>query len=84
MENRKLQKLKPLFELGLPGQYFQVDVMDQGVYISFLPIRTRGSAKFQYPGPYCTYYPFNNPRELYNAFRNLRLGMLYKEIEIDI
>ena len=82
MENGKLQKLKPLFELASPGQYFQVDVMDQGVYISFLPIRTRGSAKYQPPGLHFTYYPFNNPRRLYEAFHNLRFGMLYKEIDI--
>lgn len=76
-----MEKLKPLYELGSPGQYFRVDVIGHGVYISFLPIRTRGSAKYQSPGPYFTYYPINNPRRLYEAFNNLRFGMLYKEIK---
>lgn len=79
-----MQKLKQLFELDSPGQYFKVQLnfFGDGFYISFLPILTRGSAKFQYPGPYFTYYPLNNPRELYNAFHNLKFGTLYKEIII--
>lgn len=77
-----MKRLKPLFELDLPGQYFQVDVIGSGVYISFFPILTRGSAKYQYPGPHVTFFPFNNPRRLYEAFHNVRFGMLYKEIDI--
>lgn len=76
-----MKRINQLHELYSPGQYFQVDAIDSGVYISFLPIRTRGSAKFQCPGPYFTYYPFDNPRELFKAFHNLRFGMLYKEFK---
>lgn len=79
-----MKELKPLFELGLPGQYFQVDVINQRVYISFLPIRTRGSAKSQPPGPHITCFPLDNPRRLYEAFSNLRLGTLYKEVKFTI
>lgn len=79
-----MQKLKPLFELELPGQYFQVNVINQSVYISFLPIQTRDSTKHQPPGRHITRFPLDNPRRLYEAFHNLKFGMLYKEVKFII
>lgn len=72
-----------LFEIFNPGQYFEIDIYSNGIIIWCMLMRSRGSAKYRYPGPYSSpFIPFNKPYRIYEFFNNLKFGTLYKEIEI--
>ena len=75
-----VQKRIPLFELDAPGKYFEVESLGYGLYIVCYPRLGRGSSRIRYPTVYSTYLPYDEPLRIYEFFKNLRLGTLYKEI----
>ena len=75
-----VRKQPRLIELDAPGKYFEVESLGYGIYIVCYPRFGRGSSRIRYPTVYSTYLPYDEPIRIYDFFKNLRLGTLYKEI----
>ena len=65
-----------LRELYHPGQYFEVELFSNYVFIVCYPKPARGQTKFQFLGPYIFKLALNNPRDLYRKFKLVELHML--------
>lgn len=70
-----------LREIYHPGQYFDLELFSNCVWIVCYPKLARGQAKFQFPGPYVFKLPLDNPRILYRNFKLVEFRNLYKPLE---
>lgn len=68
-----------LRELYYPGQYFEVEIFNNSIFIVCYKKLPRGYAKF--PCSYILELPFNNPRILYRNFKLVEFRNLYEALE---
>lgn len=68
-----------LRELYYPGQYFEVEIFNNSIFIVCYKKLARGYTKF--PCSYILALPFNNPRILYRNFKLVEFRNLYEALE---
>lgn len=70
-----------LRELYYPGQYFEVEMFNNNIFIVCYKKLPRGCAKFKFSCSYILELPLDNPSILYHNFKLVEFHNLYGQLE---